>query len=175
MTRTAAILAAALLLAACSSSAPPSYYQLPDSAFRQPESSAAPMAVQIVLAEHLKGQSLLYQTDAHHLNFSQQNLWIEPLGEPLAASFSNKLNRSSRDGRFVPQKLAAGSVRVLKIYLDRFQGSYTGETEISGYAQWPDGRVRDFHITTPQQGDGYAAMLESLNKGLDEAVRRITQ
>ena len=173
MIRTAARTAVLLLLAACGSATAPGYYRLPDSAFRQPESSAAPTAVQVVLAEHLQGSGMVYQTDAHHLNLSQQNLWAEPLAEPLAASISNKLNRVG-SGTFIPQQLAGSNGRnVLKIYIDRFQGSYTGQTEINGYAQWPDGRRQSLHALTPQHGDGYAAMLESLDKGLDETAAQI--
>ena len=41
---------------------------------------------------------------------------------------------------------------------------------MSGYAQWPNGRTTPFNIQTPQQGDGYPAMVESLSQGLNRAA-----
>ena len=75
---------------------------------------------------------------------------------------ANKLNAS---GSLKYQPADSGSAQ-LTVYIDRFQGSYRGETEISGYARWQNGTQTPFHVTTPQQGDGYAAMLNSLDKRL---------
>lgn len=163
----------ALLLAACGSTAVGTkYYQLPDSAFRLPEKHSAPIGVKIQLSEPLKSGSLLYQTDAHTLNFAQNNLWAAPLEEALTAAFSNKLNRAG-SLKYLPAN--AQQPIGLTIYLDRFQGRYSGDTEISGYAHWSNGQQHAFHVITPQQGDGYAAMTESLAQGLDEAARQIAR
>ncbi|MGN6955069.1 PqiC family protein, partial [Neisseria sp. P0015.S004] len=40
-------------------------------------------------------------------------------------------------------------------------------------AQWPDGRNKPFNAVTPQQGDGYTAMLESLENGLSQVADTI--
>lgn len=162
------VLLATILSACGSTSQPLRHYQLPDSAFRLPENAALhqEIAVQIVLAEPLNGNSLLYQTDDVHVNLAQKNLWASPLADALAANLANKLNAATAHSAFVPQKLAKNPQRSLKIYLDRFQGTHRGVTEISGYGQWSDGTSRHFHIHTPQIGDGYAPMVESLNKGL---------
>lgn len=171
----AAALMTALLLSACAADGAEGirYYQLPDSAFRLPENNRAATGIRILLAEPLKTQNMLYQTDAHTLNFAQQNLWSAPLEESLAAALANKLNRQNRNVAYMPAKLSAAGTPVLTVYLDRFQGSHLGQTEISGYAQHPDGRRRPFHITTAQQGDGYAAMADSLNQGLEQAAAQI--
>ena len=168
-------LAVALLLAACGSTPPTQYYQLPDSAFRLPENRAATRhatAVRVRLAEPIGSGSLLYQTDAHHLNLAQSNLWAAPLADTLAAAFANRLNRSGV-ALYLPAKLANDNAPVLDIHLDRFQGSYRGQTEISGTARRPDGSIKSFHVLTPQQGDGYPAMVDSLNRGLDGAAEQI--
>lgn len=163
----------AVLLAACSSTdVGTKYYQLPDSAFRLPEKHSAPVGIKIQLAEPLKSGSLLYQTDAHTLNFAQNNLWSAPLDEALTAALANKLNRLG-SLKYVPAK--AQQTIGLTIYLDRFQGRYTGDTEISGYVQWTNGQQKAFHVITPQQGDGYAAMTDSLDQGLDEVAREIAR
>ena len=64
---------------------------------------------------------------------------------------------------------------ILKVYFDRFQGTYRGETQISGYAESANGARRPFVIATPQRGDGYTAMLDSLNAGLSEVAQIIAR
>ncbi|MDK4688699.1 PqiC family protein [Kingella negevensis] len=161
----------AVLLVACGSTAPVTqYYQLPDSAFRLPEKSGREVGVKVVLAEPINGENLLYQSDEYTLTFAQKNLWAAPLDETLVRSLANKLNRVG-SLKYVP---ASQNKRIdLTIFIDRFQGSFRGETEISGYAQYANGAQIPFHVLTAQQGDGYAAMLASLNVGLDSVARQI--
>ena len=148
--------ATALLLAACASTPATQYFSLPDSAFVPPAGqSSGQTAVQIILAEPLGQGGLVYQTDAHRLNFAR-------------LAFSNRLNRHG-SARFVPYGRGNG-LPVLKIYIEQFQGSFQGHTIVSGYAQWPNGRTTPFNIQTPQQGDGYPAMVESLSQGLNRAA-----
>lgn len=173
------ILCVSLLLAACGSTAEPTrYYQLPDSAFRLPENAALhqEVAVQLVLPAHLNGSSMLYQTDDVQVNFAQKNLWAAPLSDALLANLANKLNTHSASNlTYVPQKLAKNPKRSLKIYIDRFQGTHRGVTEISGYGQWDNGTSRTFIVHTPQQGDGYAAMVDSLNQGLHNVGKELAR
>ena len=82
-----------------------------------------------------------------------------------------RINRQS-SLHFRPAEGAAKSPAIT-LFIDRFQGSYLGQTEIRGYARLPNGSIRAFHAVTPQKGDGYAAMLESLNQGLDDVARQL--
>lgn len=162
-------------LNACSSTVEPiRHYQLPDSAFRLPENATKPIALQVVLAQHLREQGLVYQTDEVNLNFAQKNVWASALDEALAANLANKLNAQTAQ-IYVPQKWANNVSGSLKVYIDRFQGTHRGVTEISGYGQWSNGKIRAFHVQTPQQGDGYAAMVESLNAGLREVSQALAR
>ncbi|WP_304335393.1 membrane integrity-associated transporter subunit PqiC [Conchiformibius steedae] len=161
--------AAAALLSACAAAPQTEYYQLPDSAFHAPRQTLT--VLNVVLAEPLNSSGLLYQTDPHRVNIAQKNLWAEPLQQALSSALANKLNRLG--GAFQPQHLAAGKTATLTVYLDRFQGTFHGHTEISGYAQRSNGSIQSFQVQTPQQGDGYGAMLDSLNQGLDEVARQI--
>lgn len=164
--------AAALLLAACASAPATQYFSLPESAFVPPVGqSARQTAVQVILAEPLGQGGLVYQTDEQRLNFARHHLWAAPLEQSLAAAFSNRLNRHGV-ARFAPYGRANGAP-VLKIYIEQFQGTFHGHTLVSGYAQWPDGRTAPFRIQTPQQGDGYAAMVESLSQGVAQAAEQI--
>ena len=170
-TRFPAALATVLLLAACGSTPATRYYQLPDSAIRLPEKTGGTTGIKVVLSAALQSRSLLYQTDAHTLSFAQKNLWAEPLSNALERALANKLNAQ---GSLKYQPAQAGEA-ALTVYLDRFQGTYRGETEISGYARWKNGTEIPVRATTLQQGDGYPAMLESLNGGLDSIARQIAR
>lgn len=166
------ILCSGLLLNACSSAPATQYYQLPDSAYQLPIKNTPSVGVRIQLAEALQSNSLLYQTDRYTLNFARNNLWASSLSESLTNALSNKLNRLG-SLKYLPAN-QLGQTH-LTIYIDRFQGSYTGNTEISGYAKWQDGKQVPFNVQTAQYGDGYSAMLESLDKGLDGIAQQIAQ
>lgn len=161
-------LSCAVLLAACSTPQSTRYFVLPDSQYTQPRQGSE-MAVKVYLAEPLNQGGLVYQTDAHHLNFAKNHLWASPLDSALANSFSNKLNRLNRQYTFIPSGRSQSS-QVLKVYIEAFNGSYQGQTVVSGYALWPNGQSKPFHVETPQQGDGYAAMVDSLETGLNRAA-----
>ena len=164
-------LALAFALAACSS-VNTAYFTLPDSQFELPAGQGNEVALQGILAEPLATGGLVYQTDPLHLNFAKQNLWAAPLDQSIAANLANKLNRQSKRYRFIPAGRSQAST-TLKIYIENFNGTYQGHTLIQGYSQWPDGSGRNFRIETPQQGDGYPAMVQSLDQGLTQAAERL--
>lgn len=170
------LLTAALLLSsACSTTAGTEYFALPDSQYQLPDGRGNETAVQVILADPLDHGGLVYQTDPLHLNFARQNLWAAPLKPSLEASLSNKLNRQpNRHNRFVPSDRSNKPAQTVKIYVERFNGTYLGHTLIQGYTQWPNGSGRNFQIETPQQGDGYSAMVQSLDQGLERVANELT-
>lgn len=167
------IAATLLALSACASPVP-QYFTLPDSHYTHPGRNNNEIAVRVFLAEPLNNGGLVYQTDAYHVNFARNHLWAGALDNALASGFSNKLNRLSPRYTFVPAA-RSGSTQTLKIYMEAFQGSYQGKTLVSGYALWPNGESRPFHVETEQQGDGYTAMVESLNRGLERASEAVVR
>lgn len=166
--------AAALALTACAAPQSTQYFMLPDSQYSQPPRQAPEISVKVSAADPLESGGLVYQTDALHVNFAQNHLWAQPLASALANNLSNKLNRLNRQYVFVPSSRSR-SGRVLMVYVEAFNGSYTGRTRVSGYALWPDGRSRPFDVESEQQVDGYAAMVESLENGLMRAAEAIAQ
>lgn len=161
--------AASLMLAACSTPQSTQYFVLPDSRYTQPQTQGRELAVDITLAEPLGGGGLVYQTDALHINMAKNHLWAADLENALAANISNQLNRINPRYTFVPVARSQSSER-LRVYIEAFHGSYQGHTLVSGYALWPDGSSRAFSVETPQEGDGYAAMVEALARGLEQAA-----
>lgn len=162
-----------LLLAACSSSPATRYFLLPDAVYQAPSQNNSPVqSLRVVLAEPLAQSGLLYQSSPVEAIFARQNLWAVPLEHSLAAAFSNHLNRQI-GSRYVPHSQNANAPIALTIHIQSFQGSYLGHTTVAGYARHRDGRIQPFHIETPQQGDGYPAMVESLGEGVRRAAQRI--
>ncbi|QEY26615.1 PqiC family protein [Neisseria zalophi] len=156
-------------LSACSTTAPTQYFTLPDSQYQHPGNGRSEIAVKVFLAEPLNNGGLVYQTDTYHVNFARNHLWAGSLDDALASGLSNKLNRLNSRYTFIPASRSS-SMQVMKVYIEAFQGSFAGKTLVSGYALWPDGQSRPFHVETVQNGDGYTAMVESLNQGLDKAA-----
>lgn len=165
----------AAALAACSTPQTTQYFTLPDSQYSLPAQNGSEIAVRVMLSEPLDNSGLVYQTDAYHVNFARNHLWAGSLNQSLAAVFSNKLNRQNPRYRFIPANRSGNGTPTLKIYMEAFQGSYQGQTIVRGYAVWPDGKGRNFDIETPQQGDGYTAMVESLGEGLNAAAAAIAR
>ena len=164
---------AAAALGACSTPQATQYRTLPDGQYRLPPRRGSEIAVRVILSEPLNNGGLVYQTDAYRINFARNHLWASAPDNALAASFSNKLNRLNSRYRFTPANRSSVGAPTLKIYIEAFQGSYQGQTLVRGYSVWPDGQSRNFNAETPQQSDGYTAMVESLQQGISRAAEAI--
>lgn len=168
-----ACIALILVLSACAAQ-PTAYYRLPDSHFQLPQNNRPAVQIKVKLAESLDQGNLLYQTSPTMLHFAQHHQWAEDLADDLANSLANKLNRNP--GRYAYVVQAEGhTMPVLTVHVDAFQGRYDGQTQISGYTTWQGTgqHGRNFNAVTPQQGDGYEAMVHSLDRSLDAIVPQI--
>lgn len=165
-------MAAVLALAACGGAAG-QYYRLPDSGFRLVADQRPAVLLKVVMPDSLNGESLVYQTSATQVHFTRQHQWSEEPAQAAAKSLANALNRNGGRYRYT---VNADDVRgpVLTVYIEHFQGQYNGHTRVSGYSRWSDGTPgRNFDIETPQQGDGYGAMVQSLAEGLRRAAEAV--
>ena len=127
----------ALVLSACASAPATEYHRLPDAAYRLPSNQKPSVVLKVVLAEPLKGNALLYQTDAHTLHFAKQHLWAQPLDLAVRNQLANALNQRGSAWRFVPAELKS-SEQELVVYIENFNGRYDGATQIDGYTAWRD-------------------------------------
>lgn len=171
--RCVSLLVVAALLAACGTAAG-QYYRLPDSGFRLVQDQRPAVLLKVAMPDNLNGESLVYQTSATQVHFTREHQWGEEPALAVAKSLANVLNDSA--GRYRYVVVAEGArLPVLTVYIERFQGQYNGHTRISGYSQWSDGAPgRAFDIETPQQGDGYDAMVASLAVGLRRVAAAVT-
>lgn len=167
----------ALTVGACASAPATQYYRLPDAAYRLPVAQKPNVALRVVLAEPLKSSSLLYQTDAHTLHFAKQHVWAEPLDIAIRNQLANALNQQNRPVRFVPPSLQDRDTPELTVYIEQFHGRFDGQTQIDGYSvlkrQGKTSAGTNFSVVTPQQGDGYAAMIDSLSAGLQQVASQM--
>lgn len=170
-------LCCAVLLSACAAPAV-HYYQLPDSVFRQPNSTDT-ITLSVLPSDVVKSDALVYQTSPQTVHFANRHLWAQRVDEAAANVLANALNDLSPSRRYAPQtdRAACPCVRVT---LQRFQGSYDGTVRVAGFAQFYDanGKLthsRNFSVERPQQGDGYAAMVVALNAALKDAAAQIIQ
>lgn len=167
---------AVLLLAACASSPSPVYYTLPNSSFIMPEQTRGKTetAVRVILAEPLNRGGLGYRPADGQLNLAHGHLWAQPLEQALASRLSNELNRAGNPIRYYVPAHQSSSSHVVTIYIEDFSGSWQGETLVAGYLRNGNGSRR-FVANTPQIGDGYPAMVQSLSQGINAAVRQINR
>ncbi|AUZ05180.1 hypothetical protein ADP71_16280 [Vitreoscilla sp. C1] len=167
----------ALAVGACASAPTTQYYRLSDTAYRLPATQKSNVVLRVVVAEPLKGQNLLYQTDAHTLHFAKQHLWAEPLDIAIRNQLANALNQQNRPVRFVPPSLQNNDTPELTVYIEQFHGRFDGQTQIEGYSVFKhQGKTTagsNFSVLTAQQGDGYAAMIDSLSTGLQQVATQI--
>ncbi len=66
----------------------------------------------------------------------------------------------------------------LQLNLQRFNGSYTGNAELSGVWSMIDGQgqvvySQPFNLTVPLQEEGYASLVEALSQGVDQLTTKI--
>lgn len=158
------------ILSGCSTTPARQLFLLPDSAFIMPERQATPLGIEIKLAEPIRPQNMLYQNAPNRIELTRNHLWATPLDQAIAATLSNHLNRLQSHYNVAPSTRLSPTDPRLTIYIETFQGSYTGQTHISGYGRYPNGSIRRFDIHTPQQGDGYTAMIESFHQGLEQVA-----
>lgn len=166
--------AAVCVLAACASP-PVAYFTLPDSRFQMPEHTQgkSETAVRVVLSEPLNRGGLAYQPDALQLNHARSHLWAQPLDQAAAARFANEFNRAGDARRYFVPAHQSSAAQSLTVYLEAFQGTYKGSTVVEGYVR-SDAGSRRFRAETPQRGDGYEAMLQSLSQGVSAAAAQVS-
>ncbi len=170
-------IAMSIVLAGCASSSSTQYYRLPDSALKSnTQLNKTAVSTQVILANYLQSNSMVYEIAPNQMQFTQNNMWAESLPTALQNSVLNKLNQNSHQYRFVGD---GGNSRQLQIYVQSFYGSHTGDVVLEGYAQWlQEGKTirnQNFTIRQAQAKDGYPAMLNAMNQALAQLAAQLMQ
>ncbi len=161
---------AVLLLAACSSNNNGKvYYQLPVNA--QPASQVVSQTGshllwidQIVLADYLAANGVVYQTSDVQYVIATNNLWASPLDQQLRNTLINNLSQAM-PGWIIASQPLASEQSTLTVNITGFHGRYDGKVIVSG--EWllkQNNEIinRPFRIELNQQDDGYDAMVKTL-------------
>lgn len=172
-----------LFMTACAIPQATQYYTLPDSIFRLPEnkvSLALNNSVQVWVENNKQNNALVYQTTPETLHFAKNALWAEPLSQAASNAFSNAMNEHNKNVIYLPKNNEKQHCPCIKIDLQSFQGSYTGEVQVAGVAYFYDkngqtNKIKPFAVKEIQQKDGYNAMTNALGMALKRAAREIVQ
>lgn len=179
------LLALTLILAACASDQviQNKYYLLADNAT---ETEAPPdlplLVVTTELADYLNSNNLLYRSSETQVIYAKHNLWAQQLSQQLSYRVINHLAAKRIGYRpvTVNSALDLNATQQLYIYLQKFNGVYTGVAEIAGewYLLDKQGQIvhhNFFHIDVPLQQDGYNALIHSLSEGVTQLSDSIVE
>lgn len=176
---------AALILAGCASeqAIQNKQYILPEvPAAQLTAPGAAVLIVNSELSEYLNQRGLVYRTSNTEIVQAQHNLW--------AQGIKKQLNRRIVAGLLARQRLywpievnAALDLTnkpQLQVYLQRFNGVYTGQAELAGEWQLISSsgqivRNEHFYIEVPLAEPGYPALVAALSAGLEQLTGEIAK
>ena len=156
-------------LSACSQTppAPAPDYLLPGAS----HSGHSPLQIRVTLASYLDQGGIVLQLSDTELHVARQHRWAEPLGSQLQRALAATLASQTT----LPEQ------GKLDLQLSRFQGVQSDEgvmAMISGTWQFTsEEQNRQGHIDWqgPINGEGYAALVEALDRGWQESTQSITQ
>ncbi len=172
---------AALTLAACSSTnSGKVYYQLPVNT--QPAGQVVSQTGghllwidQIVLADYLGANGVVYQTSDVQYVIATNNLWASPLDQQLRNTLIGNLSQSL-PGWIVASQPLGSEQSSLTVNITGFHGRYDGKVIVSG--EWllkQNNEIinRPFRIELNQQTDGYDAMVKTLSQAWQQEAQSI--
>lgn len=187
-----AMVVSTLLTGCASSTTLPSTYVLP--AVNVPESPSAhdemltdtadPLLAMraLRLAPFLDVEGIVFQLDDVRLQEAGGHQWAESLTALLEGGIRDRLAIRLPQDRVMFDRAIDGETPalILRVEIDRFQGSHTGHAVVGGRWQLRDSQgeplaYRSFDINTPLSADGYPALIRALAKGLDQLADGISK
>lgn len=169
-----------LLLVSCSSRVmEKNYFQLaddlhPSSAQTSRTTNQIMFIEPIEVASFLDKNGIVLQTDNIKYTTASNNLWVAPLSEQLEERVVQDLTQLLPNYLITSKPMLTPNVKV-KLFIDGFYGSYTGNAVIKG--RWvvtnSNGELhsKTFNRNIPLAGDGYDALVKALSKGWQDEER----
>ncbi|RJX73613.1 hypothetical protein DZ860_05105 [Vibrio sinensis] len=177
---------ALLALGGCSSANQSSQlYLLPDSQTlteQAPKGLPTLVVRPVEFATYLNDSSLVYRTSETQLIQAKQNLWAQSLSKQVTLRVIEQLRAKQHQYWPVMMNPALSQAQQpkLQIQIDRFNGVYTGNAEISG--EWmlidKQGAIQksaSFALLVPLQDEGYPALVDALAKGVNQMTNQIVE
>ncbi|WP_167495364.1 PqiC family protein [Vibrio comitans] len=112
------------------------------------------------MPSYLEGPGIVYRLSETEVEVASHNVWAENVRNMLI----NQLQQYRMPDVNGPPNLS--------VHFERFNGSYTGNAELKG--DWKLGvHSGDFDIKQPLDDEGYDALVQALNQGLDSLMQDI--
>ena len=178
-----ALMLGMLWLTGCSSTPVTHQYTLPQhtvSAPVQAHQALGVMLMPVQLAGHLQVNGIVFQTSPIEVNEARNNLWADSLSNQLDRALSQALVSRLRSAVLIPGDSTDVPTYYVALQLDQFQGRYDGKEIISGQYRLmnADRRVikqQNFSYEEPLSHDGYPALIEALDTGIQQLASDISQ
>ncbi|MRI34841.1 hypothetical protein EOPP23_17835 [Endozoicomonas sp. OPT23] len=179
-----ALLTVSLILTGCGTTnqTPTRLYLLPIQNSNSTDNAQRPLIVvkTVQLPDHLNDQSLVYQVSDSRIVQAKKHLWASDIAAQITQRVVVELKTSQIHYRPVHPKPSKQSevLAEVTILLNRFNGSYTGNAEVSGnweinfHSKKPP-IIESFNITVPLKDDGYPALVKALSEGVNEMTSGI--
>lgn len=180
-----ALLLSMLLLVSCGSTPTTHQYMLPQHMLTVPQAvSAAPQLGVLIMPVQLAGQlqvnGIIFQTSPIEVSEARNNLWADTLANQLDRSLYQALSSRARTVNLVSGGSADVPSYYVALQLNQFQGRYDGKAVVSGLYRIMDGerriiRQQAFSYEEPLAQDGYPALVDALDKGVQQLADSIAQ
>ena len=172
-------------LAGCSATPPASQLYVlpaPEATVRAPQTAPILVVRPVELAPYLDSAGLVYRTSDTQVIQTRQNLWAQNLSAQLTQRLVADLR--SKQSQYWPVQLnpvmTSRGQPMLLVRVEQFNGSYTGNADISG--EWTlvdaEGQIQQtqvFRHSVPLDSEGYPALVEALAQGFQQVTSQIAQ
>lgn len=165
------------LLAGCSSKGVDNnYFQLANNLPNQPSQAMKTTnrfiwIESINVASFLNKQGIVLQTENIKYVTANHNLWLSSLSQQLEDRLAQDLTLLLPN-YLVSSKSITTPTLTVKIFIDGFHGSYTGDAIIKGRWVVADSKnkieTKSFERHVPLENNGYDALVKALSKGWQE-------
>ena len=169
----------ALALSGCASNSAPATHQytLPQHALVSPNApltgQAAPrvLMMPVQLAGQLQVNGLIFQTSPIEITEARNNLWADALSNQLDRALYQAVSHRLHAASVISGESSDVPAYYIALQINQFQGRYDGKAVISGIYRVLDAERRlitqhAFTYEEPLAQDGYAALVDALDKGV---------
>lgn len=134
----------------------------------------------VQLAGHLQVNGIVFQTSPIEVNEARNNLWADALSSQLDRALYQALSSRLHAVTLMSGDSADVPAYYVSLQLDQFQGRYDGKAVVSGQYRIMNANHRviqqnAFSYAEPLAQDGYAALVDALDRGVQQLADNITQ
>lgn len=163
-------------LIGCSSSTPDKFYYQLDSDFSNTSVTLqqSPQTIfiePVSVASYLNKTGIVYQSSNIEFDTASNNLWLTPLSNQIQQRMTQDFS-SLFPNYLITTESTSQAVIKIKLIIDAFHGSYTGDAVIKG--RWiitgKNNQIitKSFDSLIKLDQDGYSALVKALSKGFQE-------